>query len=155
MCSSDLARRDEVAPAEPERALPEPASFAELVALFAERREAILHAHLFGNVHLVHFEPGRIELRPNDQAPVNLASRIGTLLGEWTGRRWVVAIASEPGQPTLAEQALQAEDDRRRKAAGHPLVKAVLAGFPGATIEAVRDLATPPPTEPNPAEDTP
>jgi DNA polymerase-3 subunit gamma/tau len=149
-----LARRDEVAPAEPERALPEPASFAELVALFADRREAILHAHLFGNVHLVHFEPGRIELRPNDQAPVNLASRIGTLLGEWTGRRWVVAIASEPGQPTLAEQALQAEDDRRRKAAGHPLVKAVLAGFPGATIEAVRDLATPP-AEPNPTEDTP
>jgi DNA polymerase III subunit gamma/tau len=149
-----LARRDEAAPAEPERALPEPASFAELVALFAERREAILHAHLFGNVHLVHFEPGRIELRPNDQAPVNLASRIGTLLGEWTGRRWVVAIASEPGQPTLAEQQSAAEDDRRRKAAGHPLVKAVLAGFPGATIEAVRDLATPP-AEPNPTEDTP
>jgi DNA polymerase-3 subunit gamma/tau len=150
-----LALRGEVAPPPLERALAEPATFADLVALFAERREAILHAHLFSNVHLVHFEPGRVELRPNDQAPVNLASRIGTLLGEWTGRRWVVAIASEPGQPTLSEQQLAAEDDRRQKAAGHPLVKAVLAGFPGATIEAVRDLAAPPPAESTSAEDTP
>jgi DNA polymerase-3 subunit gamma/tau len=136
------------------QAKPELRSFVELVALFAERREMILHAHLLSDVHLVHFEPGRLELRPSDQAPANLANRVGKLLLDWTGRRWVVAISAEPGQPTLAQQHATAEDERRRRAADHPLVRAVLASFPGAAIEAVRSLDLPP-AEPSPAEDTP
>jgi DNA polymerase-3 subunit gamma/tau len=142
------------APGPAAQAAAEPRSFAELVTLFAERREMILHAHLHGNVHLVHFEPGRLELRPTDQAPPNLANRVGKLLLDWTGRRWVVAISAEEGQPTLAQQHATAEDERRRRAAEHPLVRAVLASFPGAAIEAVRSLDLPP-AEPSPAEDTP
>ncbi|MFO1058298.1 MAG: hypothetical protein U1E53_15185 [Dongiaceae bacterium] len=140
------------APAAAAQAAPEIRSYADLVNLFAERREMILHAHLHGNVHLVHFEPGRLELRPTDQAPPNLANRVGKLLHEWTGRRWVVAISAEPGQPTLAQQHATAEDERRRRAADHPLVRAVLASFPGAAIEAVRSIDLPP-AEPSPAED--
>jgi DNA polymerase-3 subunit gamma/tau len=40
-----------------------PASFADAVKQFADRREAILYTHLFNHVHLVRYEPGRIELR--------------------------------------------------------------------------------------------
>ena len=41
---------------------PTPQSFLEVVALFDRKREALLRSHLFANVHLVRFEPGRIEL---------------------------------------------------------------------------------------------
>ena len=118
-----------------------PASFKEAVALFVEHKEGVLSAMLSGSVHLVHFEPGRIEFRPQANTPGDLAQRVGRLLSEWTGRRWMVTASNQPGQPTLREQGVAAEQQRREDAAAHPLVQAVLAAFPGATIEAVRDLA--------------
>ncbi len=137
---------------EPVEAAPVPDSFAAVVALLGERREAILQAHLRNNVHLVRFEPGRIEIRPDDHAPRTLANRLGALLSDWTGRRWVVAISSEPGEPTLAELEAAAERRERTAVTAHPLVQAAMAAFPGATIEAVRDLsaAIDPPTDGEP-----
>ena len=92
------------------------------------------------SVHLVRFEPGRIELRPTGRAPANLANRLGASLSDWTGRRWVVSVSSEPGAPTLAEQAAAAAERERQAVLAHPLVEAVMRRFPGATVEAVRDL---------------
>ena len=129
------------AQAEPAALAPNPESFAAIVALLGERREAILQAHLKNNVHLVRFEPGRIEFRPDEHAPRNLANRLGELLSEWTGRRWVVAISSEPGEPTLAQQESAADRRERAEVTAHPLVQAAMAAFPGATIEAIRDLS--------------
>jgi DNA polymerase-3 subunit gamma/tau len=48
---------------------------------------------------------------------------------------------NEGGEPTLAEQGKTAEADRLNLAKAHPLVQAVLAAFPGAKIEAVRDAS--------------
>ncbi len=134
---------------EPAALAPNPESFAAVVTLLGERREAILQAHLKNNVHLVRFEPGRLEIRPDEHAPRNLANRLGALLSDWTGRRWVVAISSEPGEPTLAEQEAAADRRERAEVTAHPLVQAVMAAFPGATIEAIRDLSAPvePPAE--------
>jgi DNA polymerase-3 subunit gamma/tau len=129
--------------------MPDPKSYEEIVALLQERREAILYAHLHNNVHLVRFEPGRLEIRPEPQAPANLANRLGALLGEWTGRRWVVAVSSEPGDPTLAQQKAAGEAQARAAIEAHPLVQAAMKTFPGATIETVRslDLPTDTPTD--------
>jgi DNA polymerase-3 subunit gamma/tau len=128
-----------------------PQSFSDVVALFAEKREAILSAHLSGDVHLVHFEPGRIEFRQAAHAPRDLANRVGHLLGEWTGARWVVTVSNAQGAPTLREQTMAAEAKLRQDAADHPLVKAVLTTFPGAVIETVRDIV--PESAPEPALD--
>jgi DNA polymerase-3 subunit gamma/tau len=122
---------------------PDPRSFEEVVALFQASREAMLFAQLKKNVHLVSFAPQRIEFRPAQGAPETLANRIGSLLTEWTGQRWVVAVSGEEGAPTLAEAEAAAAAARHEKAAGHPLVRAVLDSFPGAAIEAVRDLPKP------------
>jgi DNA polymerase-3 subunit gamma/tau len=138
-----LARRVEPAPAAgptPPADRPDPKNFEAVVALFGARREALLRTQLAANVHLVHFEPGRLEFRPTPAAPRDLASRVGDLLTQWTGRRWVVSIASAGGAPTLHEQARTTAAERHQAAAGHPLIRAVLDAFPGATIQAVRDL---------------
>ena len=129
-----------------EATLADPASFDEVVALFKAKRETILYSELIQYVHLVGFGPGRIEFRPGDGAPETLANNIGTLLGEWTGKRWVVSISKEAGAPSLAEQAAAADRARLDKAANHPRVSAVLETFPGSEIETVRDLADDPGT---------
>ncbi len=123
--------------------LPQPKSFEEVVRLFDDHREAILRAHLVAHVHLVRFEPGRIEFRPAPPAPRDLPNRLGQLLSQWTGVRWVVSVSGEEGAPSLREQAEARELSLRNEAARHPLVRKVLETFPGARIEMVRDIGDP------------
>ncbi len=119
------------------------ASFPDVVALVDSKGDLILRSNLVRHVHLVHFEPGRIEFRPGPQAPPNLANRLGQRLTEWTGRRWIVSISGDAGAPSLEQQAQAAVDAVRAEAARHPLVQAALTAFPGSVIEEVRDLAPP------------
>jgi DNA polymerase-3 subunit gamma/tau len=125
------------APQASAEAQPGPQSYTELVALFEEKREAILHTQLRHNVHLVRCEPGRLEIRPDENAPRDLAARVGTLLSEWTGQRWVVSVSGEQGEATLASQAEAARQKEHEAAARHPLVQAARKAFPGAKITRV------------------
>jgi DNA polymerase-3 subunit gamma/tau len=124
-------------------ALADPRSFDDIVALFRAKREAILLTHLLSDVHLVHFEPGRLEFRPSERAPGNLANRIASCLLEWTGKRWLVSLSNAAGEATLKQQEAAIVAARKAQAAEHPLVQAVLKAFPGASIDEVRDLGVP------------
>jgi DNA polymerase-3 subunit gamma/tau len=136
-----------------ETALPQPASFYDVMELIAERREAILYNHIAAMVHLVRFQPGHIELRPNPEAPRDLVTRMGLFLNEATGQRWMITVSREPGQPTLKEQILAAEAKRRAEVSATPLLKALLAAFPGLTIDKIVDLVPEPEAPPSlPAE---
>ena len=129
---------------------PMPQSFAETIDLFAKRGELITRAQLRSQVHLVAFAPGHIEFRPAEGAPRDLASRLGQRLSEWTGTRWVVAVSQEEGAPTIDQQQRTLANELESAVAEHPLVKAVLDAFPGATISSVRErfaAAEPPAAE--------
>jgi DNA polymerase-3 subunit gamma/tau len=117
-----------------------PASFEAIVALFAEHREALIQAQLESYAHVVRLEPGRLELRLDPGASADLANRVGQLLSEWTGRRWIVSLSTAEGERTLTEKREAAEQDRFERARALPLVQAALGAFPGAEIVAVRDL---------------
>ena len=116
----------------------QPRSFRDVVALVAGQ-QPLLHSHLLHNVHLVRFGLGVLELRPEPSAPRDLAANLAKLLHEATGTRWTIALSQAEGEPTLAAQAKAADSARRDAAAEHPLVRAILDAFPGATIESVRD----------------
>jgi DNA polymerase-3 subunit gamma/tau len=122
-------------------AAPRLASFRDVTALVAEKREAMLHAHLIHSVHVVRFAPPVIELRPQPEAPKDLAARLGALLTEATGARWTIALSTAEGEPTVAEQGTAADSVRRTAAADHPLVRAIMDAFPGARIDTVHDTA--------------
>lgn len=124
-------------------------SFEQVVDLFAERREAILQAHLTSHVHLVRFEPGRIEIRPQDAAPRSLAGDVAKLLSDWTGERWLVIVSGEEGAPTLTEARDSARAERIAAAERHPAVRTVLEAFPKAHVTDVRE------TRPQSTDDEP
>jgi len=127
-----------------------PQNFAEVMALVQAHREGILYDQLASGLHLVRYAPGTIEFRPEPDAPRDLAGRLGQFLQGATGTRWIIGVASEGGEPTWREQ----ETARRRREfeeiAAHPMVRAVLAAFPGARIVG-HDEEIPP--EPPPAEE--
>ncbi len=117
-----------------------PATFEALVALCAEKREPALRAQLMSAVHLVKYEPGRIELRTTPQAPSGLAQTLAAKLLEWTGQRWFISLVATGGAPTLREQNQTASNTRLDNARAHPLIKQILSAFPGAVIDSVRAL---------------
>ena len=119
-------------------------SFRDVAQLAVAQREALLHANLLHAVHLVRFVAnpdgsGAIELRPQPDAPRDLAANLAKLLLDATGQRWTIALSQLPGEPTLAEQGEAADRSRRANAATHPLVRAILEAFPGAEIVQVND----------------
>jgi DNA polymerase III subunit gamma/tau len=114
-------------------------TFRDVVAWVGERKEAMLHAHLLHSVHLVRFAPPVIELRPQPEAPRDLASRLAAMLSEATGTRWTIAMSAALGEATIAEQGSAADTARKTAAADHPLVRAIMAAFPGARIDTVHD----------------
>lgn len=106
-------------------------SLADVAALCEANREATLAGQLTHTVHLVRFESGRIELRPKEGTPQDVAGKLGAFLKAQTGDRWVVSISNQEGEPTLHEQIIA-------KAAEDPFVQSILESFPGAVIERVR-----------------
>jgi DNA polymerase-3 subunit gamma/tau len=113
--------------------------YEDVVALFDKKREGIMTAHLRQDVHLVRFAPYRIEFRPGPNAPRDLATRMGGLLSDWTGERWIVSVSDAPGAPTLAEQRAAQKAERLAEAERDPLVQAVKEIFPGAKIRGITD----------------
>ncbi len=128
-------------PARTEPAGPRLARFEDVVALAGERRDILLKAALEREVHLVRFEEGRIEFRLAPGGRPSLANDLARALDAWTGRRWIVAVSKEDGAETLDQRAKAANESRRESAAAHPLVREVMARFPGAQIVDVRDTA--------------
>ena len=119
---------------------PGPTSFLEVVELFAKHREMQLRTVLRRQVRLVRMEPGLLELQPVGTVDEGTLGRIGKHLSDWTGRRWMVSLTNEAGQPSLAEQEEQERVRQEDEALSHPLVKAVLSHFPDASLESIREL---------------
>ncbi|HEV7371242.1 MAG TPA: DNA polymerase III subunit gamma/tau [Arenibaculum sp.] len=135
------AAEPEPAPAAEPEPMPAPKTFRDVVALFDRMKEIQLWTSLYNYVHPVRFEPGLLEFRPTRDAAPNLPGRVGALLSQWTGRRWMVSVSSAPGEPPLAQQDRSVRQAKLEQAAAHPVVRAVLDTFPGASIVDVRDHA--------------
>jgi DNA polymerase-3 subunit gamma/tau len=135
----------------PQAALPNPTTYAELVALAGDKRDLIVKLALESSLKPLSFAPGRIELALADGADTGIISVLTTRLRAWTGRNWLVTVSNETHEhvPTIRE--LRAREDAERQAEAHedPLVRAILETFPGARLQ-VRAL--PPAMEEVPVE---
>ncbi len=116
-------------------------SFAEVIALAAENRDLAMKSALERDVRLVRFEDGTLELALEPSARKALIQELSKKLADWTGRRWMVAVSAEAGQPSLRAQADARKAELKDVVREDPLVQAVLQRFPGAEIVDVRPPA--------------
>lgn len=144
------ATNAESLPKEPTSAV---ASFTALIALAAEKRDLTIKSALERDVRLVRFEDGRIEIALEENAAKGLVGELSKKLSDWTGRRWMVIISSEPGMPSIYAQEQARKAELQDGVRDDPLVQAVLARFPGAEIVGVRAPAGTDETPVEPAAD--
>jgi DNA polymerase III subunit gamma/tau len=148
----DPRRAAETAPAAAAMAF---SRFGDLIAFANERRDLPLKTLLERDVRLVHFEDGKLEIALEPSASKALIGDLARKLTALTGRRWMVVVSAEAGQPTLKSQAEAQRTEFIAGAQNDPVVQNVLARFPGAQIVAVRepDRGMAPPAAAAPAED--
>jgi DNA polymerase-3 subunit gamma/tau len=138
----------------------------DVVALAAEKRDLQIKLAIERFVRPVSMQEGRIEISLAEGAPVGFANNLSAKLHEWSGKRWVVVLSSQPGGETLEERRKQIDSVRQEDARNHPLVQAVLQRFPGSKIVDVRqrsdaaevmpgqtDFDGPPDMPPDPPDD--
>ena len=112
-------------------------SFAELIALAAEKRDITTKMALERDVRLVRCEDGQLEIALEARAPKTLVHDLQRKLTGWTGKRWIVVVSKEQGAPTMRAQADAQQAEIERDVQNDPLVQAVLNRFPGAKIVGV------------------
>jgi DNA polymerase-3 subunit gamma/tau len=129
------------------------ARFEDVVALARARRDIQMQTALESDVRLARFEAGSIAFSLVDGASPQIAQTLSRRLLEWTGERWMVALVAGSAAPTLRESASSQEAERRSGVAAHPLVRKIMARFPGAEIVEVRGAEAAPPPDAPPASD--
>ncbi|MHC2624480.1 DNA polymerase-3 subunit gamma/tau [Bradyrhizobium huanghuaihaiense] len=138
------ARPQMAAPApDPQGAAPQLriTSFTQLVAVAGQKRDLMTKGALEGDMRLVRFEEGRLEVALEPNASKTMISELAKKFELWTGRRWTVIVSNEQGQPTLRSLNHAAKQEHARTAEADPRVQEVLSRFPGAKVVEVRRLA--------------
>ena len=113
------------------------ARFEDVLDLIRHHRDVKLLVDVETTLQLISYSPGRIEFEPTENAPRDLAQRLGSRLQTWTANRWAVSIGSN-GAKTIAELRDAAATALKGEAQAHPLVQAVLLAFPKAEITDIR-----------------
>ena len=81
-------------------------SFRQLVDLFYQKREGILHTLLYNNVKLVSFKEGEIIINTEAITDPHFTRTIAKFVSKWTGRIWQVSTSSSNIGKTLYEEDL-------------------------------------------------
>ena len=128
---------------DPQPETPQPQSIHDIAALAESQDDLLLAALIRNHVRPVKVQPGLLEISLTEGAPDSLPGDIARQLSRWTGTRWMVSLADGAGGRTVAEERQAARQQQRDAMAETPLVKSILAAFPGAEIESVKPAEQP------------
>ena len=124
-----------------EGVITDPETFDDVVKLADKMNERILRANLINNVHLLRFKPGAIVFQPGENMPREFVQELTRFLNDATSRRWVITVSlDEQGAETYQQREDAIEVARFEAVTETPFVQSVLEVFPGAEIDAVRDI---------------
>ncbi len=125
------------------QAMPVLASFDDVMALIAAKRDIGLRLDVEQYVRPINFRPGALTFEAAPGAPANLAGRLVRFLKEHTGQPWLVAAEGGGGAESLMERQKREEREALEQIKKDPFVASVLSAFPGAEIVEIRKVLTP------------
>ena len=111
----------------------------DVVNVLEQNGEMVFATQLRMFVHPVKIQKQSIELRLAENAPDRLSQDLSLKMKAATGKRWVVTVSNQQGEPTLAQLADKATDDLRAHAMEQPLVKNIMQLFPDAKLKEIKN----------------
>lgn len=114
-------------------------SFDNLISLCLKHKEMQLKYDLEKNVNLVKFSNGQIECSFNENIDKNFIKNLSTKLFDWTGKRWIITLSKEKGQPTHQEIKLEKKQTQLDEAIKTNVYKKMLEAFSDAKLITVEE----------------
>ena len=114
-------------------------NFDNLISLCLKHKEMQLKYDLEKNVSLVKFSNGQMEFSFNENIDKNFIKNLSKKLFVWTGKRWIITLSKEKGQPTHQEIKLKKKQTRLDEAIKTNAYKKMLEAFSDAKLITVEE----------------
>jgi len=112
-------------------------SFPAFVELIENTGKMRLGIALRDHVGLISFARGTLVLRPMRPLGADFVRDLTSAAREATGAAWSVTLAENGGDPSLLDQAKMADERDRAAIMEEPVMAALMAAFPDATLESI------------------
>jgi len=114
-------------------------NFDNLIGLCLKHKEIQLKYDLEKNVSLVKFSNGQMEFSFNQNIDKNFIKNLSNKLFVWTGKRWIITLSKEKGQPTHQEIKLEKKQTQLNEAIKTKAYKKMLEAFSDAKLITVEE----------------
>ena len=114
-------------------------NFDDLISLCLKHKEMQLKYDLEKNVSLVKFSNGQIECSFNENIDKNFIKNLSKKLFVWTGKRWIITLSKEKGQPTHQEIKLEKKQTQLDEAIKTNVYKKMIEVFSDAKLITVEE----------------
>jgi len=114
-------------------------NFDNLISLCLKHKEMQLKYDLEKNVSLLKFSNGQIEFSFNENIDKNFIKNLSKKLFIWTGKRWIITLSKEKGQPTHQKIKLEKKQTQLDEATKTNAYKKVLEAFSDAKLITVEE----------------
>jgi DNA polymerase-3 subunit gamma/tau len=114
-------------------------NFDNLIGLCLKHKEIQLKYDLEKNVSLVKFSNGQMEFSFNENIDKNFIKNLSNKLFVWTGKRWIITLSKEKGQPTHQEIKLEKKQTQLNEAIKTKAYKKMLEAFSDAKLITVEE----------------
>ena len=114
-------------------------NFDNLISLCLKHKEMQLKYDLEKNVSLVKFSNGQMEFSFNENIDKNFIKNLSKKLFVWTGKRWIITLSKEKGQPTHQEIKLEKKQTQLEEAIKTNAYKKMLEAFSDAKLITVEE----------------
>ena len=114
-------------------------NFDNLISLCLKHKEMQLKYDLEKNVSLVKFSNGQMEFSFNENIDKNFIKNLSKKLFVWTGKRWIITLSKEKGQPTHQEIKLEKKQTQLDEVINTNAYKKMLEAFSDAKLITVEE----------------
>ena len=114
-------------------------NFDNLISLCLKHKEMQLKYDLEKNVSLVKFSNGQMEFSFNENIDKNFIKNLSKKLFVWTGKRWIITLSKEKGQPTHQEIKLEKKQTQLDETIKTNAYKKMLEAFSDAKLITVEE----------------
>ena len=116
-----------------------PKNFEEMLKILLQHKEALLHAQIVNNVHLISYKEGFLEIRLKDNSDNEILKNLSLVLEQITQTKWIVKLSNEEGDETIVEKKNIQHNKAKEDVKLNPNIAEVFRQFPGASITSIEN----------------
>ena len=114
-------------------------SFADLISIAGDEKDAELKYDLERNVRLIKFENGKIDINFNEKLNKNFIKNLTEKLLSWTGERWIISLSKNNKAKSVYEKNLEDKDNMINEFKKSKVAQNIQNAFPDAKLVDLTD----------------